>query len=69
MNVEDNNYSTRVNKFIAWVENTPHSNLIGNSKIAFEAQVGILRQLKWYLENTDDYLNAAVDWSWEYHND
>jgi hypothetical protein len=50
-----------VEKFIRWVERTPHDSLTGNSRVAYDAQVRVLRQLQWYLAGGDDTLNAYVE--------
>ena len=47
-----------VKRFVRWVEITPHNSLFGNSHVAYDAQVRVLRQLLWYLEGGDDDLNA-----------
>ena len=51
----------RVKAFVLWVKRTPHGGLIGDSRVAYAAQVRVLDQLLCYLEGSDDYLNAAID--------
>lgn len=55
---------TRVKKFTHWVETTQNDSLIGDSRVAFDSGVRTLRQLAWFLEGPDEYLNTAVEWSW-----
>jgi hypothetical protein len=47
-----------VAKFVNWVKQTPHDSLVGDSRVAFDAQVRVLEQLMWYLEGKGDYLSA-----------
>lgn len=49
-----------VNAFIRWVKRTPHGSLVGDSRVAYEAQVRVLEQLQWYLQGGDEALNAYV---------
>jgi hypothetical protein len=59
------NRTVTVERFIHWCETTPNQSLTGNSRVAYDAQIRVLRQLAWYLEGTDDYLITAVNWNWE----
>jgi hypothetical protein len=50
-----------VEKFVQWVKTTPHDSLIGDSRVAFDAQCRVLDQLLSYLKDNDEYLNAHVE--------
>ncbi len=52
--------TTQVKRFVHWVKTTPHGSLVGDSKVAYAAQVRILDQLLWFLEGKDEYLEICV---------
>ena len=52
-------------KYSHWVRTTPHDGLMGDSKVAYDAQIRLLNQLEHYLTGTDNYLIACCDLSWK----
>jgi hypothetical protein len=50
-----------VDAFVKWVENTPSQSLMGDSRVAYDAQLRVLHQLQSYLKGEDKYLAAIID--------
>lgn len=55
----------KVTKFKHWLETTPHDGLQGDSKVAYDAQVRIVRQFFHWVIDGDDYLDACIELAYQ----